>query len=54
VNVAIRNEGTTARLMRDFEADLADSREMTLARWHARPFFEKLVGPVAWILERQQ
>jgi cardiolipin synthase len=54
VNVAFREAGVTARLQRDFEADLASSDEMTPENWNARSPFEKLVGPVAWILERQQ
>jgi len=44
----------TARLRHDFEADLAASDEVTLAMWFSRPAFEKIVGPVCWILERQQ
>ena len=43
-----------ARLMVDFEADLARSREVVADIWQARPLWEKLVGTVAWILERQQ
>ena len=54
VNVAIRDERVTARLTTDFEADLTRSREMTTAVWNHRPLWEKLVGRVAWILERQQ
>lgn len=54
VNVAFRETVVTARLRRDFEADLAASDEVTLDTWSRRPFFEKLVGPVCWILERQQ
>jgi cardiolipin synthase len=54
VNVAFREHGVTARLCQDFEADLAASDEITLDLWAARPVFEKIVGPVCWILERQQ
>ncbi len=54
VNVAFREPATTARLRADFEADLAASAEVTLDAWSRRPLLEKLVGPVAWILERQQ
>jgi len=54
VNVAIRNKAVTARIMTDFESDVARSREITLAAWHGRPLWEKLIGSVAWILERQQ
>jgi cardiolipin synthase len=54
VNLAFSDPAITARLRRDFEADGAASDEITLERWHARSPFEKLVGPVAWIFERQQ
>jgi cardiolipin synthase A/B len=54
VNVAIRDRGITERLVRDFETDRARSSEITLDRWRHRPALEKLVGTVAWILERQQ
>lgn len=36
------------------DADRARGREITLASWRKRPGWEKLVGTVAWILERQQ
>jgi cardiolipin synthase len=54
VNVAVRDERIAARLTSDFEADLTRSREVTKALWNRRPLWEKLVGSVAWILERQQ
>jgi cardiolipin synthase len=54
VNVAFREADVTARLRRDFEADLAASDEVTLDGWCRRPLLEKLVGPVCWLLERQQ
>ncbi|MBI4265988.1 MAG: cardiolipin synthase B [Acidobacteria bacterium] len=54
VNVAFREAAVTSRLRRDFESDLAASDEVTLATWEARSPFEKLVGPICWILERQQ
>jgi cardiolipin synthase A/B len=54
VNLAFRERDVTERLRRDFEADIAASDEITLDAWHARSPFEKLVGPVCWILERQQ
>jgi cardiolipin synthase len=54
VNVAFRETAVCGRLRRDFEADVAASDEVTLAAWRARSPFEKLVGPVAWIFERQQ
>ena len=54
VNVAFREPAVADRLRRDFEADLAESDEVTLDTWAARSALEKLVGPVCWILERQQ
>jgi cardiolipin synthase len=54
VNVAFREPEVTSRLRRDFEADLMASDAITLQTWSARPLLEKLVGPVCWILERQQ
>jgi hypothetical protein len=38
----------------DLEADLRKSTEITLDAWRKRPAWEKLIGTVAWILERQQ
>jgi cardiolipin synthase A/B len=54
VNVAFREPSVTSRLGRDFDSDLAASDEITLERWASRPLLEKVVGPVCWILERQQ
>jgi cardiolipin synthase len=54
VNVALREPQVTARLRRDFDADVAASDELTLEAWLSRPLFEKIVGPVCWVLERQQ
>jgi cardiolipin synthase len=54
MNVAIRDAGVSARLMQDFDRDLSGSREITLRDWRRRPLWEKLVGSIAWILERQQ
>ena len=54
MNLAIRNQSVNARLTRDFHCDVARSREISLDAWRRRPVWEKLVGTVAWILERQQ
>jgi cardiolipin synthase len=54
VNVAFRDPAVAVRVRQDFEADLAAADEITLDAWRARPVLEKLVGPVCWILERQQ
>ena len=54
VNVAMLDRGVAARLMDDYERDIADSDEVTLACWRRRPLWEKVAGPFIWILERQQ
>jgi cardiolipin synthase A/B len=54
VNVAVRDRSINARIMRDLNNDMARSREITLDAWRKRPLWEKLIGTVAWILERQQ
>jgi cardiolipin synthase A/B len=54
VNVAVRDETVTARIASDLLNDLSQSREVTLSDWEHRPVWEKLIGTVAWILERQQ
>ncbi len=54
VNLAIRDRTVTSRLTCDFDRDLARSREIGLETWRRRPVWEKLIGTVAWILERQQ
>ena len=54
VNVAVRDEKVAARITSDLANDLSQSREVTLSDWEHRPSWEKLIGTVAWILERQQ
>jgi len=54
VNVAIRDRDVASRLLTDFAIDRQHATEVTLTSWRARPLWEKLVGTVAWILERQQ
>lgn len=54
VNLALCDSRLAARLRSDHERDIVDSREITLEEWRRRPWWEKLLGPVVWILERQQ
>jgi cardiolipin synthase len=54
VNVGIRDKGVARRLLADYDRDIAESREITLDEWRRRPLWEKMLGTVAWILERQQ
>lgn len=54
VNVAVQDHEVATRLLKDYERDLQDSREVTIDEWRRRPLWEKVVGPFVWILERQQ
>jgi cardiolipin synthase len=54
VNVAFRDRDVTARVAADLEADLRQCKEVTLDAWRRQPIWEKLIGTVAWVLERQQ
>jgi cardiolipin synthase len=54
VNVVVRDPAVAARLTQDYEADLTRCERITLNDWDHRPLWEKLIGTVAWILERQQ
>jgi len=54
VNVAFRDASVAARIGCDVTADMTRSREIQLDVWRRRPLWEKLIGTVAWILERQQ
>jgi cardiolipin synthase A/B len=54
VNLTIRDSGVAARLIADYDADVSRSREVTLHAWQHRPLWEKLIGSIAWLLERQQ
>lgn len=54
VNLALCDRRLAGRLRSDHERDVVDSREVTLDGWKQRPLWEKLLGPVVWILERQQ
>jgi cardiolipin synthase len=54
VNVALRDRAASARVKKDFLADLELCEEVTLDTWKRRSLFEKIVEPFCWILERQQ
>jgi cardiolipin synthase A/B len=54
VNLTCRSEAVAARLSADNEADIGRSRALTLDGWRRRPVWEKLLGSIAWVLERQQ
>ena len=54
VNLALCDARLAARLRSDHERDVVASDEVTLERWLQRPWWEKILGPVVWILERQQ
>jgi cardiolipin synthase len=54
INIVMRDEAIARRLITDYNRDVGGSREITLESWQHRPLWEKLIGTVAWILERQQ
>jgi cardiolipin synthase A/B len=54
MNMVMLDPTVAARLLQDFERDLAASKPVTLKDWQARPLWEKALNPVVWILERQQ
>jgi len=54
VNLALCDSTIACQLVEQFEADLAQSTEITLEAWRNRPFLERAAKPFAWILERQQ
>ena len=54
VNLAVLDPEIVQRLLEDFERDIEASEEITLEAWRARPWWETLMRPVVWILERQQ
>ncbi len=54
INVAMLEEDIVTRLGEDFQRDLETSKEITFEEWRARPWWETLMRPVVWILERQQ
>jgi cardiolipin synthase len=54
VNVALLDPAINERLLNDFERDVQSSREVTLEAWKRRPRWERMIGPIVWILERQQ
>jgi len=54
VNVVFRDADVNARVACDFARDIENSDEIDLGEWRRRPLWEKLIGTVAWILERQQ
>jgi cardiolipin synthase len=53
-NLAMLDREVARRLLEDYQRDIDDSEQITLAAWRARPLWEKIVGPFIWILERQQ
>jgi cardiolipin synthase len=54
INLAARDAGLTARLIEDFQKDLAESREVTYQEWQSRSIFERMHEWLGQVLERQQ
>lgn len=54
INVAIMNAEVATRLTRDFEDDVAHSRQIHLEQWQRRGPFERTLELIGWVFERQQ
>lgn len=54
VNMAVRDADFAARLERDMDADLMESRRVPLEDWEHRPLTERVSELMGWIIERQQ
>jgi len=54
VNLLMLDPFVSARLIEDFERDLARSDQITMETWERRPWWERVLDPIVWILERQQ
>jgi cardiolipin synthase len=54
VNLAVRDTGVAERLESDMNADLQESRKISLADWKHRPVTERAPELLGWIFERQQ
>jgi cardiolipin synthase len=54
VNIAVCDESVADALLQEGDRDLGLSTEITLDRWRARPYWERLLGGGSWLLERQQ
>ena len=52
VNAVVEDEHLAWELERMFEEDLESCEEITLESWHARPFWEKLLSPMVFLLRR--
>jgi len=54
INLLVAERMLAADLMRDFEADRAQSRRITLADWRRRPLHERALATLGLLLERQE
>jgi cardiolipin synthase len=54
VNLAVADSELAARLLHDFDSDLAESDDITYENWRRRSFFGRAHEWLGWILERQQ
>lgn len=54
VNLAVRDRAVAHRLQSDMDADLAESRHISLRDWEHRPVTERATELIGWVFERQQ
>jgi cardiolipin synthase A/B len=54
VNLAALDSQVAATLTRNFQEDISHSRRVSLEEWQQRSVFERILGWVGWLVERQQ
>lgn len=54
VNLAVRDGELARELAHHFAQDMALSQQVLLEQWLARPLYERLVGSLGWVIERQE
>jgi cardiolipin synthase len=54
ISVAILDPALAAEVVRQFDADVRDSRQITYEAWRNRPAYERLFEWAGWALKRQE
>jgi cardiolipin synthase len=54
ISVAVLDPSLAAEVVRQFEADLRQSRQITYEGWRNRPVYERLFEWAGWLLKRQE
>lgn len=54
VNLAVCDKSLAARLTQDFEADVAESKQITFQEWKRRSILERTQEYLGWVVQKQQ